>query len=140
MPGWPNVTFVSWFVLPSMGCAPSGVMPLTEWTSCPLSEAMKWIVSPGLIRTSSGANTKKPVGPRLSSFTWISSAQAGNDTKQVPTRTIALAVFSIELMVLLFRDNRTGRECGNGGEVGRQIARQTLEEGDDIADIRVGQR
>src|SRR6516162_1430656 len=106
-----------------MGCALSGIMPLTEWTSCPLS----------------GANTKKPVGPRLSSFTWSSSAQAGKDAKQVAARTIVRAVLSIELVVLLFWDNRTGRECRNGGEVGRQIARQAFEEGDDFADIRVAQ-
>ena len=71
--------------------------------------------------------------------TWSSSAQAGKDAKQEAARTIVRAVLSIELVVLLFRDNRTRRECWNGGEVGRQIARQAFEEGDDFPDIFVAQ-
>jgi hypothetical protein len=50
---------------------------------------------PGLIRTKSGENTKKPVDDLLSDFTSISSPRAWYETAQTRLRMIAAAVLII---------------------------------------------
>src|SRR6516164_9320002 len=65
-------------------------MPGTEWTSCPLSTATKWTVSPDLMRTNSGSKMKNPFGPWFSSCTLNSSPKAG-ETKTIHAATNALS-------------------------------------------------
>src|SRR5690606_24218346 len=69
-PSLPSVTVICSFILPLKASAPSGIIPLMDSASWPLSVGTKVTVSPGSAWMKSGWNTMAPFSPLLSICTW----------------------------------------------------------------------